>query len=324
MGSKASRIKVQFRQYAIDSNFPIFAFMEGNWPTDGIHTYHEKGPVQYMHFHNCIEIGYCYRGCGRLYLEDACHSFSSGDTVMVLPYTTHITRSFQCETDSPAYSEYLYFDPSQLLHTFYPNGIPNFKVFERSSSGVPSIIRGNEYPSISKIMQEILKELRSKPENYKDCVKGLVLALLMQLSRMIPEPAEHKAKEGRSILTIFPAIQYINDSFAEHIAIDSLPEMCFLSATHFRRTFRTIMGCSPLEYIHQLRINRACELLYTSNESILNISLAVGFDSVSSFNRQFIQIIGVAPSRWRQEKLSKRDEYTAIPLYDAGRPQLQK
>ena len=76
------------------------------------------------------------------------------------------------------------------------------------------------------------------------------------------------------------------------------------------------MGCSPLEYIHRLRINRACDLLLSTNDSILDISLAVGFDSVSSFNRQFIQATGLAPSKWRKERMHARSELMPADPYD--------
>ena len=79
------------------------------------------------------------------------------------------------------------------------------------------------------------------------------------------------------------------------------------------------MGCSPLEYIHRLRINRACDLLLSTTDSILSISLAVGFDSVSSFNRQFIQATGLPPSKWRCKHMQARSELMPTAPYDAAK-----
>ena len=75
-----------------------------------------------------------------------------------------------------------------------------------------------------------------------------------------------------------------------------------MSPASFRRKFKEAMGITPLDYIHAVRIERACGMLRTGNLSILEISLAVGFESISSFNRQFMTIMGVSPNQYRNMK----------------------
>lgn len=307
----SSRVKLQFRQYRIDPDFPIFAFMKDNQPHTPIMALNTAERINYMHFHNCIEMAYCVSGSGRIYVEDESSDYDAGDVLLVLPYNAHITHT----TDNNNYVEYLYFDPSALLSKFYPDGLPCISLFESSSSNPCNVIRGNEHPHIAHRIVEILDELRQKRLNYQDCVKGLVLALMMELARLISEQQPRPRRDG-SISSIFPAIKFINDNYTERISAECLHEKCYLSATHFRRLFSAVMGCSPLEYIHRLRINRACDLLLSTNDSILDISLAVGFDSVSSFNRQFIQATGLAPSKWRKERMHARSELMPADPYD--------
>ena len=95
-----------------------------------------------------------------------------------------------------------------------------------------------------------------------------------------------------------------------------LQERCQVSGTHCRRLFVGIMGWSPLEFLQNLRVSRACDLMLTSDTSILSISLAVGFDSVSSFNRQFAKIVGMPPSKWRKARQHSHGEYLPESLYD--------
>jgi len=59
------------------------------------------------------------------------------------------------------------------------------------------------------------------------------------------------------------------------------------------------MGRSPLEYLNTVRINKACYLLRSTENSILNISEDVGFHSISSFNRYFSRMIGMSPREYR-------------------------
>lgn len=318
--SELKRVRIQFRQYMVDANFPIFAFTEGNWPLDRIVNANDDGPIRYMHFHNCIEFGYCLCGSGQLFVEDRCIEYSGGDLMVVLPYTAHITRPLShCGQEEKNYCEFLYIDPAALIKQFYPDGMPILSLLEGSASDASCVLRGDKYPELSRLIADILAELRDKPADYRDCVKGLSLAVLVQLTRIVSGKSMHGLRGARSILAIFPAIRHINDAYAERITTKQLSERCFLSETHFRRIFKTIMGCSPLEYIHQMRVHRACERLYSSNDSILSTSLAVGFDSVSSFNRQFAQIMGVAPSVWRRKKRGDKETSVNISSYDATR-----
>lgn len=313
-GTVSSRVKLQFRQYRIDPDFPIFAFMKGNQPHNQIMELNAGDRIKYMHFHNCIEMAYCFSGSGKLYVEDESFEYGAGDVMLVLPYNAHITHT----SDDDNYVEYLYFDPSALLRKFYPDGLPCISLFESSASNPCNVISGNAQPHIAHRMIEILDELRQKRLNYQDCVKGLVLALMTELARLISEQQPRPRHDG-SISSIFPAIKFINDNYTERISAECLHEKCYLSATHFRRLFGAVMGCSPLEYIHRLRINRACDLLLSTNDSILDISLAVGFDSVSSFNRQFIQATGLPPSKWRKERMQARSELMPADPYDVVR-----
>ena len=87
----------------------------------------------------------------------------------------------------------------------------------------------------------------------------------------------------------------------ESFTTDTLAELCHWSPTHFRRVFSQIMGMSPLEYINQVRIAEACNMLCTTEDSILSISENTGFGSVSSFNRNFQQTVKMSPREYRTQ-----------------------
>ena len=83
--------------------------------------------------------------------------------------------------------------------------------------------------------------------------------------------------------------------------MENLAPLCHMSPTHFRRTFHAIMGYGALEYLNRTRIARATVLLRTTELPVLAISEEVGFHSVSSFNRQFLDIEGVTPLQYRKQ-----------------------
>lgn len=95
--------------------------------------------------------------------------------------------------------------------------------------------------------------------------------------------------------------------------MEKLAEVCHLSPTHFRRVFHSIIHTSPLNYLNSIRIMKACNLLRSTEESILTISEMVGFASISSFNRHFHEVIHQTPREYRTQSLSSSDSSATDP-----------
>lgn len=129
--------------------------------------------------------------------------------------------------------------------------------------------------------------------------------------------AVFKEESPDNSLVIAPALNYIEKNYMQQFSIDVLADLCHWSPTHFRRVFHDIMGTSPLDFINKTRIMKSCNLLRSTEESILEISEQVGFHSVSSFNRYFIKIMQMSPREYRKQMIQsdKREENLSILEY---------
>jgi AraC-like DNA-binding protein len=78
-----------------------------------------------------------------------------------------------------------------------------------------------------------------------------------------------------------------------------LAELAGQSVSAFSRYFRRHTGVSFVRYVNQLRINLACQLLMSGELTITDICYQVGFNNLSNFNRQFLLLKDMSPSRWR-------------------------
>jgi transcriptional regulator GlxA family with amidase domain len=72
------------------------------------------------------------------------------------------------------------------------------------------------------------------------------------------------------------------------------------SRSHFLRTFRAAMGCSPHQCLTRLRLERAKTRLRENSISLIDIALDCGFSSHAHFSNRFRQIVGVTPSEYRR------------------------
>lgn len=106
-------------------------------------------------------------------------------------------------------------------------------------------------------------------------------------------------------------VKAINE-LAARIAIDPSKSMSTaqaarevgMDAGRFGRLFRRSIGHGFVSYLNRVRVNRACFLLMQNERHIVSICYEVGFNNLSNFNRQFLEIKGVTPTEYR--KRSKR------------------
>lgn len=258
-------------------------------------------PISYVHFHNCLEVGYCCQGEGVVCIEDSLLPFSTGDISIIFSNVIHIHQS---TTDDLSLWKFAYLDHEKLLSDI---GIQDYKnicyPYEKNISSI-NVIHHNEYPELTGLVAEIITEIEKCDVNYETVVKALLLALLSRLPRVASvQSSQIRSPMLQDLLRIEPALRYISKNYMEQIKIIHLANICNISITHFRRLFKSAVNISPHEYLYLIRIKMASVLLHTSELSIQEISEQVGYTTLSSFNRYFKSIMGVSPMIWRKTKV---------------------
>ncbi|WP_391118086.1 bifunctional transcriptional activator/DNA repair enzyme AdaA [Psychrobacillus sp. L3] len=92
---------------------------------------------------------------------------------------------------------------------------------------------------------------------------------------------------------------YIEEHYKEQLTLDILADICHGSPYHLQRTFKKVIGISPVEYIQQIRINKAKELLTTTSKPLVEIGSTVGMNNTSYFITLFKKITGGTPNQYR-------------------------
>lgn len=97
------------------------------------------------------------------------------------------------------------------------------------------------------------------------------------------------------------AIDYVVAHLAEPIGLAEIAASTGLTRMHFAAQFRVATGLRPHEYLVRRRVERAQELLATSQLPLIEVALAVGFKTQAHFTTVFTRIVGATPKAWRQE-----------------------
>lgn len=311
--TSSQRVRLQYRPYSLDPDFPVFAFIGQNKPLQPLPEVRTGAYAErYMHLHNCIEITCVTCDTARLYVENDMHIVHRGDVIIIFPFTSH----FLTEEGQQTSCDYLYFDPAMLLTSFMPGQLTRFSFFcERRSDCI--ILPGMRHEEIRLLIRHILRELSTQDAEYRPYVSSLLVALMVEMMRSQSTLPDRPQPSAPSLLSIMPAVQHINDAYMQPITLQQLQKLCHLSGTQLRRVFHSVMGCAPLAYIQQVRIGHACDLMLSSRTSLTEIASSVGFDSISSFHRQFVRYHGCSASQWRKEHAMENTRHLPASPYRA-------
>ncbi len=88
--------------------------------------------------------------------------------------------------------------------------------------------------------------------------------------------------------------------YAEPLPLDRLAQEAALSKFHFVRCFAATYGKTPALYLAERRIERAQDLLRTTNLTVTEVCHAVGFSSLGSFSSRFRELVGESPSEFQR------------------------
>lgn len=115
-------------------------------------------------------------------------------------------------------------------------------------------------------------------------------------TQMIKPMALPKSHTDERILA---AIDYIHKNLYRHLYTEMIAENVYMSRSHFCKLFRKEMGQCPSDFINDLRLERAKQLLKDSEYSVEAIALACGFNSHSYFSASFKKRLSVSPTEYR-------------------------
>lgn len=126
----------------------------------------------------------------------------------------------------------------------------------------------------------------------------LILSVLYRMMALFFEDTYGKYMGTREREKIAPALEYINQNLHSGVSVGELAAMCGLSASHFRRLFKSLMGKSPVRYKNQMVMKYACRMLEGGMMNISEIANALGFSDIYTFSQTFKREVGVPPSQY--------------------------
>ena len=154
---------------------------------------------------------------------------------------------------------------------------------------------------IIKLFESMKWEFTKRYRGYSWTIRLKLIELLVTVirDRNFTLPIRGEMGKPLSNSHIHDVLMYLEADYMNRISVDSILQFCPLSRSHFHALFKQETGKSFVEYLNHLRCEKACELLLTTDDTILDISLKTGFNNLSHFCHTFKEIKEVSPSRYR-------------------------
>lgn len=97
------------------------------------------------------------------------------------------------------------------------------------------------------------------------------------------------------------AITAMHDRLGEPVTLDDMAKAAMFSKFHFTRVFQRATGLSPGRFLSAIRLQRAKQLLVSTDLNVADISFLVGFNSVGTFSSRFSRSVGMSPTQYRKQ-----------------------
>lgn len=301
--------KLEFREYKLDPDFPVLVLSPGTTTP----SYREEEPK--YHFHNCIEIGFCYENEHLLSFDNRVYTLQAGDFFVLSPYSMHYVNHTLGEAENCC--RYLYVKPEELLQDFYALTLPDAMNWYKNSE-IPFIFSKDTHSRLYQLLMLVLEEYYAQKEGYQYTIKGLFQSVMTELTRLLSSQTSSISDKYHNISALLPALKMIHSDFDQPLKTAELAMQCHLSTSGFSALFQEQLGETPGKYLNRIRLQKASELLYGTELSILDISIESGFLSLSNFYRCFHDCYHVSPQQWRNMCRSIQKKDVTYSLFSPG------
>lgn len=278
-----------------------------------------------LHWHEEFEIIYINSGYGTIFVDTQNYDCCYGDIFIIPPGTIHGIN--QKNNERMVYFNIL-FKPS-LFETdetslFYKNYC---EPLEDGTLLPPFFLTPDT--AESKIMRPHLERLTEKwqvpPQENLLFIKTRMYAIFEQIYQMAERELQSEIQNGsqrgargdvngpqhgirglrrdirsgvrrRTASARFkPLFSYINSNYDEAISVEQAAELCNYSASFFMKTFKNTFGTTFNSYLNEFRLEKAQNMLKTTDMNVTQVSAACGFESLSYFIKCFREKWGVTP-----------------------------
>lgn len=243
----------------------------------------QRDRVCSFHWHEQLELHYITEGELEITIGQKAHILQKGDFALIgenLPHYSFYTGRLQ--------ELILIFDLKNISADLADRNLRYHSVVRQD-------------PVIRDFIEQLQGEYFRKAPGYYTACKGLLMQLMVHLSRnhirADGESPEESEKRIRQMQRLSPVCSYIENHYADPLDAAVLAELLHVSESRFHHLFKENMGIAPGQYINKVRLHKALLLLRTGKYPLSEVAERCGFTDYNHFGRLFRKTFGCTPSQ---------------------------
>ncbi|MDD3925478.1 MAG: AraC family transcriptional regulator [bacterium] len=241
------------------------------------------------HYHSELEFHLICRGKFRYFIGDTSYNLHNNSLAII-----HENEVHNCISAASGYAK-------KMLLIFSPKLLKNrsfaLEIIDRLKTVHYLKLSEQQARAVEMAILEIAEEYRLKEQHWERAITDVIEKLLIVLDRARLNIDEPQTVEDPLIQEI---LGYLEKTFAEKTSLSDLAARFDVSPYILSRMFKQYVGMGFRKYLIHRRIVEAKCLLEQTNHKILTVAQAVGFDDLSTFNRDFKLLTGIPPSVYRK------------------------
>lgn len=255
-------------------------------------------PAVTAHWHEEAEFTLITAGACCYQIQSVSYAAYPGDLLFIPPLALH---SITIEKGGSMESETYVFHMNLLGASLPDSGSIRYLMpLARQKLIPPFLLTASHaaYPQAYTLFLSVSDAYQNRPAGYELLIKAYFLELVALLlpyceaaDRQPPIEQEHT----RKIKTV---LAYIDRHYMESLTVSELAASCYFNEYYFMRIFKKYVGMSCMEYMKNVRLQKAAEAFLSGETSPLEVSLSTGFCNLSYFYREFKKKFGMTPKEF--------------------------
>lgn len=247
----------------------------------GLRCYESRRLYFPPHLHDAIELLYIRKGTFTVLIDEQTYPLHTGDFAVIFPGTIHSYE--QADDDAVmilVIAELRYMgDSRNTLVQYHPLN--------------PTIAAAQVHDNIRYAMQEILAEVSALSDRAISALIQLILARAIPLLTLV------KNQTTETVNLTIRLVRYVSEHFQEPLTLDLLANALSISKYHVSRIFSTKLNTNFRQYLNDIRLHHAAELILATDMNYTDIWIESGFESQRTFYRAFHTFYGMTPREYR-------------------------
>ena len=261
-----------------------------------------------MQIENAWELSYVYEGCGVCYQGEAEAPVEEGMFSLASPGVEHcfvsqtreagaLLRTCNCVFSKDFFDE-IWKKVARIT------GIENYEVAERiyKEESIALLLQDDNARNIRHLMWLIAHEYNHLTTGSDEIIKNSMVSLLVSIIRLYEYQTNRATQMVSRSGEIDELLKYIRSNYGGNLSLEVLASHMHLSREYLCRYFKKYTGRTISDYVLEVRISKAKEMLRTTSHSVADIGIYCGYTTVSSFQRGFRRVTGMSPREYRASK----------------------